>query len=268
MTPLQIALKAAQTGGDIAASYFDKGIEARGKSTDGQVKNHELITDADLESEEAIVKVIRAAFPKHQILAEEQHTADLDSTNLWIVDPIDGTNNFAHAIPHWAVSIAYYENSQPVCGVIFNPVRDDLFVAEKGGGASYNGNPIRVSNAMSLQEVLIGVGFYYDRGKMMEATLEAMGNLFRAQVHGMRRLGTASLDLCSVALGWYGGYFEYELSPWDFAAGRLIVEEAGGKFTDCHGNVPAIGKSSVLASNGHVHTQIHDIVGPLIPDGM
>src|SRR5262249_2850138 len=162
-----------------------------------------------------------------------------------VVDPLDGTNNFAHRIPHCAVSIAYHRSGQPVCGVIYNPFRDDWHVAVRGKGATHYGRRAEVSDHTRLNEVLVGVGFYYDRGAMMEATLAAIGDLKRRQVHGTRRFGTASLDLCMVGLGQFGAYFEYELSPWDFAAGRLFVEEAGGRVTTARGAPLPLARSSV-----------------------
>jgi myo-inositol-1(or 4)-monophosphatase len=144
--------------------------------------------------------------------------------------------------------------------VICNPIRKDWYIAERGVGASQNGLPVRVSPATGLDEALIGLGFYYDRGAMMEATLAAAGDLFREQIRGIRRMGTASLDLTFVGCGSYGAFFEYELSPWDFAAGRLFVEEAGGKLTTGHGEPLPLAKTSLLASNGHLHSKVLEIV--------
>ena len=137
---------------------------------------------------------------------------------------------------------------------------------EGAGGLPRRPEGGRVDEATRLDEVLVGVGFYYDRGAMMEATLEVIGDLKRRQVHGIRRFGTASLDLCMVGLGRYGAYFEYQLSPWDFAAGRLFVEEAGGKVTDARGNPLPLGKSSVLATNGPLHEPMLEVIRPRHPD--
>jgi myo-inositol-1(or 4)-monophosphatase len=143
---------------------------------------------------------------------------------------------------------------------VLNPARGDLFTAVAGEGAHYNGKRASVSPAGQLSEVLVGVGFYYDRGAMMEATLAAVGDLFRRQIHGIRRMGTAALDLCQVGVGWYGGFFEYQLSPWDFAAGRLFVEEAGGRVTTGRGDALPLSKISVCASNGKLHEAMLEIV--------
>jgi len=251
---LQVARQAAQVGGAIVARYFREGVEMRTKAVS------DLVSDADIESENAIVAAIREAYPDHAILGEESHQADVNAPKLWIVDPLDGTTNFAHGLPHFAISIAYYEQGQPRCGVIYNPIREDWYVTEAGQGAWYNGRRVQVSNETSLSQSLVGVGFYYDRGAMMEATLRAIHELFGHQIHGIRRFGTASLDLAQVALGMYGAYFEYQLSAWDFAAGRLFVEEAGGRVTNCQGEPLPLAKSSVLASNGHLHDAVLTIV--------
>ncbi|MCA9065147.1 MAG: inositol monophosphatase, partial [Planctomycetaceae bacterium] len=227
----QVALDAAGTGGAVLRRYYEDGFAVRSKS-----RSIDLVTDADVASERSIVKLIREAFPDHSILGEEEAAADVSAEHLWIIDPLDGTTNFAHLIPHFAVSIAYWHNGQAQHGVIWNPIRDDLYIAQRGGGATHNGKPIKTGIQTDLSEVLVGIGFYYDRGAMMEATLAAVADLFRQQIHGVRRFGTASLDLAHVASGLYGAYFEYQLSPWDFAAGRLFVEEAGGRVTTARGD--------------------------------
>jgi len=265
MQALDVARKAAQAGGDILSAYFRQGIEMREK------RSCDLVSDADIESERAIVDVIHSEFPDHAILGEEGHTADADADadapHLWVVDPLDGTTNFAHDIPHFAVSIAYYQSGEPVCGVIFNPARDDWFHAVRGAGAFAGNDRVHVAGHDGLSESLVGVGFYYDRGAMMEATLAAIRDLFGQQIHGIRRFGTASLDLVQVGCGQFGAFFEYELSPWDFAAGRLFVEEAGGRVTTCQGDALPLAKSTLLASNGRLHDAVLEIVQRHIPSG-
>lgn len=261
-TPEQtIAEKAARAGGEVAARYFRDGVTMRSKD----VSN--LVSDADVEAEHAIAAVIREAFPDHAILGEEAYQGDAAAEDLWVVDPIDGTNNFAHKIPHFAVSVAYYRGGQAQCGVILNPVRDEWHVAARGQGAFHDGRKVEVESANRLDEVLVGVGFYYDRGAMMEATLAAVRDLKRKMIHGIRRYGTASLDLCMVGMGQLGAYFEYELSPWDFAAGRLFVEEAGGLVTDARGGPLPMAKTSLLASNGALHPAMLEIVRAHHPGG-
>jgi myo-inositol-1(or 4)-monophosphatase len=254
VSTFDVAEQAARAGAEIVSRYFHDGVAIRTK------ESYNLVTDADLESERAVVDVIRRAFPHHAILGEELHAADATAEHLWIVDPLDGTNNFAHAIPHFAVSVAYYRGGEPQCGVVLNPIREDCYTCRRSEGAWHNGRRVRVTPDAQLTQVLIGVGFYYDRGQLMEATLDAIRDLFRTNIHGIRRFGTASLDLCHVGVGMYGAYFEYQLSPWDFAAGRLFVEEAGGRVTTCQGAALPLAKTSVLASNGRLHDAVLEIV--------
>lgn len=258
---LALARKAAASAGEIIRDYFQQGISGRTKSLDG--KHQGQVTQADLDAERAITQLILKEFPDHQILAEEEHTqSDGLADDLWIVDPLDGTNNFAHGIAHFAVSIAYYREMKPVCGVVFDPIREDWFVASAGQGSWYNNNPATVSTESRLDESLIALGFYYDRGELMKRTLDTMQSLFEQNIRGVRRFGSAALDLAYVGVGRYGGYFEYTLSPWDFAAARLFVEEAGGKVTDCLGDQLKLGRTSVLASNSLLHDCLLDIVRP------
>ncbi|MCA9051863.1 MAG: inositol monophosphatase [Planctomycetaceae bacterium] len=252
---LDVARDAADAAGRVLAAFYRKGVTIRTKEA-----SVDLVSDADLMAERSCAQVIHQHFPDHSILAEEELKADVDTEHLWVVDPLDGTTNFAHQIPHFAVSIAYVHKGISQLGVIFNPIRQDWFIAERGRGAMHNGRPIRVSKQAALNEALIGTGFYYDRGEIMEATLASIGRLFRQQIHGIRRFGTASLDLSAVASGQFGAYFEYQLSPWDFAAGKLLVEEAGGRVSTCSGEELPLQKSSVLASNGLLHDQVLDLV--------
>lgn len=266
MRELELAKRAAAAGGAVLTKYFrGELLEARQKNPE---KTYDLVSRADVESEETIVRLIREAFPDHEILAEEAQRGAIDAEHLWVVDPLDGTTNFLHHIPHYAVSIAYYRSGQPICGVVYNPSRDDWYEAVQGQGARFQGEPIRVSACERLDQTLVGIGFYYDRGAMMQATLDATRDLFQQQIHGIRRFGTASLDLAQVATGAMGAYFEYELSPWDFAAGRLLVEEAGGRVTDCRGQALQLKKGSVLASNATLHEAVLAIASNhLLPDG-
>jgi myo-inositol-1(or 4)-monophosphatase len=252
--PADVALSAARTAGEILTSYYHNGFAIRNKGI------ADLVTDADIAAERSIVDSIRRVFPDHAILGEEESTADITSDELWVIDPLDGTTNFAHGIPHFAVSIAFLRDGRAECGVVWNPIREDLYVARRGQGATHNDARLQVSTETSMDQSLIGIGFYYDRGAMMEATLAAVGDCFRKQIHGVRRFGTASLDLAHVAAGYYGAYFEYQLSPWDFAAGQLIVEEAGGRVTTCDGQNVPLRKTSVLASNSLLHEEMLNVV--------
>lgn len=265
MRELKVAREAARAGGNVLVGYFRQGIEMRTK------QDCDFVSDADVESERAIIDVIRSSFPEHVILGEEDQggaaeTLDTNAESLWVIDPLDGTTNFAHDIPHFAVSIGYYENGEAVCGVVYNPAREDWFHAVRGEGAFANDTRVTVADYDSLSESLVGVGFYYDRGVMMEATLASIRDLFQQKIHGIRRFGTASLDLCQIGCGQFGAFFEYELSPWDFAAGRLFVKEAGGQVTNCRGSALPLAKSSVLASNGKLHDSVLQIVSKNLPD--
>lgn len=257
---LAVAIKAARKAEQILSSYFSDlaSAEIRTKYTNEEFQG--IVTKADIEAERAIVNEIQKEFPNHHFLAEEEHSRTLQSEHLWVIDPLDGTNNFAHGIPHFAVSVAYYRQGNAECGVILNPTTGDLFTTQRGQGSYWNANPVSVNKHSSLENTMIAVGFYYDRGAMMKATLNAVEALFHKKIHGIRRFGTAALDLVQVGLGRFGGYFEYELSPWDFAAARLFVEEAGGTVTDCKGDHLPLAKSSVLATNSALHSEILEIV--------
>lgn len=256
---LDNALSAARIGGDILMRYFRDGVVIRDKSADGG-KTYDLVSDADIESETAVANFLRDRYPDHELLGEEALSeGSPDAEHLWVIDPLDGTNNFAHQLPHFAVSIAYYHRGKATIGVILNPARNEMFTAIRGGGAFRDGKPVHVSDAVTLSKTLIGCGFYYDRGAMMRSTLAAVEEFFGGDIHGIRRFGTAALDLCQVGCGQFGGFFEYQLSAWDFAAGRLFVEEAGGKVTDGRGQPLPLEKTSIVASNGKLHDVMIDI---------
>ncbi len=252
------ATAAAKTGGDILMRYWRDGVEMRDKSTAGG-KSYDLVSDADVEAEQGIANYLRTEHPDHEILGEEGEAGSVDAEHLWIIDPLDGTNNFAHRVPHFAVSVAYYHRGEAVVGVVLNPVRGELYTAIRGGGAFLDGQPISVDSADHLSKSLIGCGFYYDRDEMMRSTLRAIEDFFGQQIHGIRRFGTASLDLCQVACGQFGGFFEYKLSPWDFAAGVLVVREAGGKVTDAKGSELTLATTSLVASNTKLHEAMIEI---------
>lgn len=257
---LTTAQHAAEAGAKIITRYSNDLANANIRNKSNETEYEGIVTQADVESEKAIVDAIRAAFPDHEFLAEEEHTQTIDAEHLWIIDPLDGTNNFAHGIPHFAVSVAYYRHGQPFCGVILNPSTGDVFTCQQGRGARWNDNRVTVNDHSSLEQTMIAVGFYYDRGAMMRATLDAIEGLFRSNIHGVRRFGTAALDIVQVGLGRFGGYFEYKLSPWDFAAARLFLEEAGGKITTCLGESLPLTQTTVLATNGKLHDSMLAIV--------
>lgn len=231
-------------------------MERFGKSMDVESKGTaNFVSEADKAAEYAILKTLRRSYPDHGYLAEESQTSIVStSEHLWIIDPLDGTSNYLHGIPHFAISIAYYRNREPELAIVHNPVTQDWYVAARGQGAWTTQGRQQVCDATRLNEVLVACGFYYDRGAMMRATLDTIATFFECDIHGMRRFGAAALDLCNLGSGHYGVFFEYQLHPWDFAAGQLFVQEAGGVCTDCDGKaLPLDGPSSICATNKSLH---------------
>ncbi|MEL6895922.1 MAG: inositol monophosphatase family protein [Planctomycetota bacterium] len=257
---LDVAKLAAQRAGEVLLRYQREGFKAESKSDTGTTLSYNLVTAADVDSERVVGDTISDAFPHHALLGEENLDGDVNASDLWIIDPLDGTNNYVHGVPHYAVSIGYYRDGLPMVGVVYCPATNQWFTAVKGRGATHNDQRVYVAKENSLSQVLVGCGFYYDRGEMMRRTLRTIEALFARDIHGIRRFGTASLDLCYVGCGLLGAFFEYQLSPWDFAAGRLFVEEAGGKVTNCDGSPLTMEKTSVLASNRHLHAEMLAVI--------
>ncbi len=249
MTDIErIAREAATQAGHLIVSSMGKTIVTQKDAT------YNLVTDADRLSEEFIAGFLLEKMPGSSCLSEETHRAALEANRLWIVDPLDGTTNFVHGIPHFGVSVAYAEKGRILAGAVYDPMRGELFSASAGQGATLNRNPIHVSGNRLLSQSIIGTGFYYDRNETMEKTLGALHALFRQDIHCMRRMGASSLDLAWLAAGRFDGYFEYTLSPWDFAAGLLILIEAGGRAIDARTAAPAdLFSSGLICSNGLIH---------------
>jgi len=244
VSTLELAKNTALDAGSLILSMVGKSrIYQKGTSNN-------LVTEADTASERLIASTIKQHFPDTAILGEEEHKADLDAPSLWIVDPIDGTNNFAHGIPQFAVSIAYAEHGIVQCGAVYDPSMDELFHAQRGCGAFLNDQPIKVSDVDKFDNSIIGTGFYYDRGALLDNTIKAIHTLFGHNIQCVRRMGSAALDLCYVAAGRFDAYYEYMLSPWDFAAGTLILEEAGGVWTDREGCESGLQSRGIICSNG------------------
>jgi len=218
-----------------------------------------LVTEMDMRSERTIVGILRSAFPDHGIVAEEETKIRNASGFTWIIDPLDGTTNYAHGYPCFSVSIALEQGESIIAGVVYDPMREELFSAEKGKGAFLNGKPIRVSASDTLIKSLLATGFPYDRKVSEKNNLNYFHDLLMASQE-VRRDGSAALDLCSVAAGRFDGFWELKLKPWDVAAGSLIVREAGGMVSDFSGTHFSVDDDEILASNGKIHQQMLDVL--------
>jgi myo-inositol-1(or 4)-monophosphatase len=215
----------------------------------------DLVTAVDREAERIIVDAIQAAFPDHGIVAEESPARSGRDGHRWYVDPIDGTTNFAHGYPHFAVSIALEEGDDLVLALVHDPMREETFTALRGRGARLNGAPIVVSEVSLLERSLVATGFPYDHRLRVDFHLAFWREALR-RVQGIRRAGSAALDLCYVACGRFDGFWEMGLHPWDTAAGRLVVEEAGGRVTDFAGAAHRLTGDETAASNGVIHDEL------------
>ncbi len=223
----------------------------------GQATN--LVTEIDKQSEALIIKKIKQHFPAHDILAEESGSHNIKSEFRWVIDPLDGTTNFTHALPIFSVSIAVEHNGEIVAGAIYDPSSDEMFSAEKGSGAFLNGKRIRVSTSQTLIESLLVTGFPYNVKENPNHAVEHFVN-FLMEGQGVRRLGSAALDLAYIAAGRLDGFWEVFLNPWDKAAGILLVQEAGGSVTDFRGKPASIYEPNTLATNGTIHEHMLEIL--------
>lgn len=252
ISPLSLlAVQAALQAGDELKRGFNTSYSISSKPG-----RHNLVTEYDTLAEEIILSKIMKEFPDHGLLAEESGAKTSSSKITWIVDPLDGTVNFAHGIPVFSVSIAAAYGNEILCGVVYHPITGELFTAQKDKGSFLNGKPLRVSATKALQEAFLATGFPYN---LEENPLGCINQLMHALKQGLpvRRLGSAALDLSYTAAGRFDGYWEVSLQPWDLAAGKIIVEEAGGKVTDYEGLPRNIKEaSSVVASNGLLHASM------------
>lgn len=251
----EVLLRATHEAGKLIQNYFNGIFQIDHKEG---VNN--LVTEVDRLAEARIIEVIRARYPEHSILGEETGEFTQVSDYQWIIDPIDGTVNFAHGIPLCCVSIGLLLNGSVIMGAVYNPMMNELFFAEKGKGATLNGIPIKVSKKTDFKTAFLVTGFPY---KWPENTLEHPIKVFERMVlEGLpiRRLGSAAIDLCWVACGRFDGFWEYNLSAWDVAAGYLIVLEAGGAITDFDGNIGHVHDKQTLATNGHIHQDMLRVI--------
>jgi myo-inositol-1(or 4)-monophosphatase len=219
----------------------------------------DLVTIADREAEALVVRRIKETFPNDAVLAEETLSGQGPAPRLWILDPLDGTTNYVHRIPHFGPSLAFFENGEPVVGCVFNPLLDECYVARKGGGATLNGAPIKASDTTDLTDALLTTGFPYG---MESGTENNLGHFsaFATKARGLRRLGSAALDLCYTAEGRYDGFWEPRLAPWDVAAGALIAREAGCRTTDFKGGEDWLFGGRIVVANPALHARMLDVL--------
>jgi myo-inositol-1(or 4)-monophosphatase len=255
---LDAAIELAREAGAILREGFDRPKKISYK---GEV---DLVTESDRRSEQLVVARVRERFPDHGIVAEEGGGAAAGARYCWHVDPLDGTTNFAHGYPCFAVSIGLAEDGVPIVGAVFNPVSNELFAAARGEGAYRNGHRIRVSLVENLATSLVATGFpTHQRKKSSNINYYWQ---FTLRSHGVRRDGAAALDLCSVACGRFDAFWEFGLKSWDTAAGIVIVEEAGGKITDLTGQPYRLGGPSILASNQRIHLEVLQVAASITED--
>lgn len=247
-------MEAAQAGAVEIKRFFNGDFTISNKEG---VNN--LVTEADHAAEKAIINVIKSRFPDHYILSEEAGEIIQDSNYKWIIDPIDGTVNFAHGIPLNCVSIAIEQQGEIVLGVVYNPHLNELFFAEKGKGATLNDKPIHVSEQTKTINACLVTGFPYTYINSPNGPLEIFERFIRKGVP-VRRLGSAAIDLCWVAAGRFDGFYEHKLEAWDSAAGYLMVEEAGGKVTDFNGDKFSVYQHRLLATNGKIHDEVLNVI--------
>lgn len=251
---LELAVAAAKKAGAIQRRRLGKltGFRLKGVAN--------IVTQVDLLCEEAVIALIRRRFPDHAFLAEERGKQETVASDfLWVIDPLDGTTNYAHAYPLFCVSIGLLVKGRIEVGVVFDPQHQELFTATRGRGAFLNGRRIRVSRVSQLEDALLCTGFSYDRGERLRASLDAFVKLL-PYPQAIHRDGCAALDICYTACGRYDGFWEHHLNPWDVAAGTLILEEAGGKVSDLQGRPISIYEKIFFGSNGRIHEEVDSVL--------
>lgn len=249
---LATAIEAVIHAGEVQMAHFGGNIQIEKKGV------IDLVTEIDRQVEREFRALVAERFPDHVVLGEEYATADdreATSKYCWVLDPVDGTTNYAHGLPIFCSSLALEIDGEPVVGAVYDPNRRELFTAERGQGAWLNGAPLRVSTTDTLIDSLLVTGFHYNIHRDPEELLGLFGEFIK-RARAVRRLGSAALDLCYVAAGRFEGFWEQKLQPWDVAAGALIVEEAGGKVTTASGSPFSSRAGSVLATNAAVHAEM------------
>lgn len=261
---LNIAVRAARNAGNVIARAFEdlEKVEAEQKGL------NDYVTNVDREAEQAIVGTIQKAYPDHTIIGEECGTITGSHDEFkWIIDPLDGTTNFVKGIPHFSVSVALQINGKIEHGVIYDPIRNEVFSASRGGGAQVNGYRIRVGKARDLEGTILGTGFPFKQRQHMETYMAIFGDLFN-KVGDMRRAGSAALDLAYVAAGRMDGFWEIGLKPWDIAAGELLVREAGGLVSDFGGGHNQMTSGNIVAGAPKVTANIVSTMRPRLTESL
>lgn len=249
----EFACEAALAAGAILRERLGRPHDVRLKGT------VDLVTEADRAAETLIADMIRGSFPDHDLLGEEGARGNAASAFRWVVDPLDGTTNFAHNLPHFAVSIGLEHDGEPLAAAVYDPMRDELYAAGRGRGATLNGDPLRVSTTADLIGSLVVTGFSYDLERRKQQA--AVWRRFLLQVQAIRQTGSAALNLCYVAAGRLDGYWERGIAPWDVSAGALVLREAGGSISDFAGGPFRSDDRVILASNGYLHQAMLAILG-------
>ncbi len=255
MTYLDVALQCVEE----TTAIFLKGFKAKKEITHKGVVD--LVTTVDKAVEDKVIEIIHSEYPDHDILAEESHESERRSSYRWIIDPLDGTTNFAHNVPHFALSIALEHKDELILGLVYQPMSGELFHGEKGKGAFLNDEPIKVSTIPDLPQSLLATGFPYDRHQYTDLYISEL-KPFMEKVQGIRRAGVASLDLCYVACGRYDGFWERKLKPWDVAASLVILSEAGGQSSQFDGKAYSLKDQTIIASNSLIHREMQEILSP------
>lgn len=255
----QVAVRAARAAGKIHLQRLSSiSISQKSNAID-------LVTEADREAEAAVISIIQRALPDHAILAEESGPTERQSEHRWIIDPLDGTTNYTHGFPAFCVSIAYEYRGRVQVGVVFDALHKDCFTARRGKGAFLNGKPIKVSRRAGLSTSLVSTGFPYDRRERRRFYL-CFWEEFMMRTHGVRRTGSAALDLANVACGRTDGFWEFGLKAWDVAAGSLLVTEAGGRVTNMDGTPLDLTAGQIVASNGRIYKAMLDVIEEARPE--
>ena len=244
----------AKEAGSVIREGFGKSVKIEFKTGDNN-----LVTEIDKASEKVITDFIKKKYPSHSILAEEGSGEQKDSEYLWVIDPLDGTTNFAHGLPIFSVSIGLQKNGETIAGVVYDVMRNIIFSAELGSGVEADSEKLTVSNEDNLAHSMLVTGFPYNKKENPDKLFERFIALTKT-ARGVRRLGSAAIDFCYLASGVFDGFWEVHLHPWDICAGKLIVEEAGGLVTDFHGNKTNIYTKRILSTNGKIHKQLIEVM--------